>query len=510
MAIARSALAKRAMAAYLTRGHVLSLSAFLALPASLVSLLSPSPAAAAASSPASASSHRADRHPRRGSLIRKPAGVPPEYVFTHNGFFHPSCVVSIQPDEVLGADLVIRGMDGVEHDRIAPCAYPRHALSGARIEAPSPPRGTGRAPSSEPAIGTYDGYIVDYEYDGTVKTGSGLSTKWFVPKAPTNVGAQDIAFFNDIVTSGVILQPVLDFNGESPNQWIIESENCCVGGNDVQSAMVTVSAGDLILGVVTAASCDAAGTCTNWSVTTTDVNTGKSTALTMQKPGGTADLVQSGALETYDVTSCDMFPANGEITFFDNALTDATGQPEPETYELNILASPPIPAGFPTTCGYTGSTSGNSYTLVFGSSPTPFGDGGALDDGGDAGLSVVDGGGVADAGHGAAGGDDGSVGADAATVDAGDDAGTDSPSPIDGGGLPGDDSGGGLGLGDGSPAQSGSSSSSPSSGCGCRAAGSERGSGGVALAIGFLVLGAGLRRRASGSGRGGHAESRRC
>src|SRR6202042_3326577 len=34
--------------------------------------------------------------------VRRPAGVPSEYVLTPNGFLHPSCVISVRSDEVLG------------------------------------------------------------------------------------------------------------------------------------------------------------------------------------------------------------------------------------------------------------------------------------------------------------------------------------------------------------------------------------------------------------------------
>ena len=55
--------------------------------------------------PAAAAADGFPRHPDPGA-VRAPAGVPSSYVFTHHGWFHPSCVVRIGEDEVVGADTV--------------------------------------------------------------------------------------------------------------------------------------------------------------------------------------------------------------------------------------------------------------------------------------------------------------------------------------------------------------------------------------------------------------------
>src|SRR5580658_5213536 len=73
-----------------------------------------------------------DRHPQPGpGTIAAPPGVPAAYVFTHHGWFHPSCVARVQSDEVVGADLVVRGKsDGATRFAFAPCAYPRFDARG--------------------------------------------------------------------------------------------------------------------------------------------------------------------------------------------------------------------------------------------------------------------------------------------------------------------------------------------------------------------------------------------
>src|SRR5579871_3539121 len=102
------------------------------------------------------------RHPEPGA-VRAPAGVPSSYLFTHHGWFHPSCVVRIGEDEEVGADRVVRGRaDGAAHLSLSPCAYPRFDLHGRAIPAGTPERPGPAAPEHLPpqaAGATYDGYI---------------------------------------------------------------------------------------------------------------------------------------------------------------------------------------------------------------------------------------------------------------------------------------------------------------------------------------------------------------
>jgi len=313
------------------------------------------------------------------SSAPRPTGVPSGYVLTHHGWFHPSCVVVVGNDEIVGADRVVRGKDGTPHFTVPPCAHARYDKQG-RMAAPS--FSAGGNPTLEaapqPAAATYDGYIVFYVYDGTIATGPTLTTEWVVPPPPTNVANQDIAFFNDLLTSaggGDILQPVLDFNGEIRGKWSIESEHCCIAGNDEQTTPLTVLPGDRISGVVVGTGCASSGVCTSWSVTTTDVTSGKTTTLNTTAPSGVPNGASPGSLETYGVSSCDMFPAGGETTFVNNVLTDSGGAVQSIKYHLATLDG--VAAEVPRNCGYTGSSAGNSYTLIYGEVPA----------GGDAGTS---------------------------------------------------------------------------------------------------------------------------
>jgi hypothetical protein len=335
-----------------------------------------------------------DRHTRASRPGPKPAGVPSEYLLTRNGFFHPSCVITMRDDEVWGPDAFIRGLDGVVRDAITPCAHPRYGLRGNTIADTSPAvavRSAATPHRPHPrGQGTYDGWLLYYDYTGSIGTGSSLSGQWIVPLLPKKVGTQDIAFFNDFETATLTLQAVLDL-GEISDQWAIESENCCEMGNDLQSTLVAVSPGDVISGSIEATNCSTSGVCQNWTVTTTDVTTGQATILNTSAYGEMVMETNPAVLEAYNVTSCDMFPANGEVPFFDNQLAFADGASEPVTYTFqncvqNLCAVfAGLPPGLPTNCGYGGRSAGNSHTLIFGVAPTPppgF-DAGELPDGGD-------------------------------------------------------------------------------------------------------------------------------
>ena len=315
------------------------------------------------------------------SASARPLGVPADYVFTRHGWFHPSCVISVGSDEAVGPDLVIRGRDGAAHAVFAPCAEVRYDRRGRKLAAP----GDGQRPGAQavaespPASVTYDGYIVYFGSNGAIAPGSTLTTEWIVPPPPNNVDNQDIALFNAILTSadgGDILQSVLDFNGVVQGKWSIESEHCCLMGNDMPSAPIVVAPGDLIRGFISGAGCTATGVCQSWTVTTTDVTTGKSTTLNTVAPNGVPNGVSPASLETYGITSCDMFPAGGATTFMNNRLIDANSDVQAREYDVLILAG--VAAEVPTDCGYAGKASGNDYTVIYGDA-TVTRDGGTAD-----------------------------------------------------------------------------------------------------------------------------------
>ncbi len=312
-------------------------------------------------SPTGTSEPKTDRHHKRFSPTKRPPSVPEDYVLTHNGFMHPSCVISVDSDETVSHDGVIRGPDGRVRDIILPCVYNRYSLDGQLVT-----EQTGSVAARPHAV--YDGWVVFYVYNGSVAAGATITTDWVVPLAPTNAGTQDVAFFNDIVTESSstddILQPVLDWNSGA---WTTESEHCCINNNDVYKSGGQVSVGDTIRGTVEGSNCSSNGACSTWTVITEDVTKGTSATLTVTDAAGVPVSVHPAVLETYDITSCNMLPASGKETFLNNSVTNSSGSTQPLAYSLGVITASQMPSGFPS-CGYTGTTSSNSYTPIFSTS----------------------------------------------------------------------------------------------------------------------------------------------
>jgi len=305
----------------------------------------------------------------------RPAEVPTDFVPTPNGYFHPSCLVTLAEDEVLGRDLAIHDLDGRVRRTVAPCAFPRYSATGSIIPADNdaPKAAVEPAPSLHPLAAFYDGWVASYWYVGAVPPGVTLTGKWVVPPSPSSdpTSGSDpvtIYYFDDVemqVGNAVdILQPVLGWGSPWGNQWTLTSWNCCTSGIQATSAAVDVSPGDVIEGITAGTNCDATSTCQTWTVTARDLTTGVSSVLNTTEPSP-PNIVNSAVLETYGVTACTMFPPGGEETFYDTVVTSADGGVVPLSYYFNAGASTGSPA-----CGYAATSSGDSYTLIYSATPT--------------------------------------------------------------------------------------------------------------------------------------------
>ena len=345
------------------------------------------------------------------AMTHLPLGVPAGYVLTRGGFFHPSCVLTVHADETVGADRVIRGPAGSERRRVSACAYPRFSAAGALRVAralPSAKETPLLAPPHAHAPSSYDGWILSWDYSGALKNAGQtvtVSTDVIIPPEPTKTGNdQDVAFFNSVETNlgttDDILQPVITFGGFG-SYWALESEHCCVDDNDMHSDPIKAHAGDLIRGTVTGTDCDQKGVCQAWNVKTADITSGQTGVLNTGAPVGAIEEINPAVLETYGVSSCDMLPPNGEITYFNHSVKSADGQALSLTYALT--KAKPMTAEFPTDCGFRGEQAGDAYTLIWSKNPTS--SGGAANAGGAAGI-----GGQGGAAGNATGGTSGGVG----------------------------------------------------------------------------------------------------
>src|SRR5258708_392795 len=249
-----------------------------------------------------------DRYAVSVRPVTRPPGGPAPRALTRHGFFHPSCVIKLRADESIDNDGVIRDQHGLLRERIAPCLYPRFDVEGRLPVGPRPPA-VAKVPHA------YDGWVLSFGLNvgdaSAIGMGLTYSTDWIVPKAPVSIGNQDIAFFNDVETAPAsssdatgILQPVLEFNAVLGRWWII-AEYCC-SPMDLQTEPIDVNVGDIIRGEIAGTNC-AAGAWQDWTVTTTDVTTGKSAVLHRTGLPRT-DQLTPGALDSSNVTSCDIPP----------------------------------------------------------------------------------------------------------------------------------------------------------------------------------------------------------
>jgi len=284
-----------------------------------------------------------------------PRGVPAGYVITPAGYFHPSCVRHVRADEVVDMRSgAIVGAGGVARQAAAVCEYPRFTVSGERID-------TAVSARLHPADGVasvgneIEDNGISMPGDTVFANGFDRYTGWIesvwahptptaaisfqqvdfsVPAAPVNTAVSTNFFFpgaqslDQTPQHGTIIQPVLGWNGYSNlHAWTIASWNCCVDGNVNASDYVTVQTGHAIRGTVQGTGCVAAtGVCANWKIVTTDVTAGQSVTLNSTAYGQAFNWVFAGALEVYDVASCNDISPTGQMDFTGIVTKNLAGQ----------------------------------------------------------------------------------------------------------------------------------------------------------------------------------------
>src|SRR5689334_3979733 len=67
------------------------------------------------------------------AIDRRPSNVPADFVFTTNGYFHPSCILHVPKDH-----MVLQSGDQLRPDgtilKVPPCSYSRYDIQGNEIK----------------------------------------------------------------------------------------------------------------------------------------------------------------------------------------------------------------------------------------------------------------------------------------------------------------------------------------------------------------------------------------
>lgn len=316
-----------------------------------------------------------------------PGNVPDGYVITPNGYFHPSCVMEVAADEVVDMTDGTITRAGRAARATPACAWPRFTAGGARIDTtrsvvlhPDPAWIDGRGYGSAPTIpitddtlfvGTFDrftGWIESiYAITDVNKSLASMRADMFVPQPPasplgsTNFffpGGQNLYQGLDFST---IIQPVLGWNGYSNlHEWTIASWNCCLDGTVYASDFLIVEPGDDIRGTMQGSGCNATtGICSNWSIETRNLTQGNAVTLNSSSHGQAFNWIFAGALEVYNVASCDELSSTGYMDFTNITITDVSGQSPDLTW---YTGTPDVSVD----CGYEAWLTGDdSIRLVF-------------------------------------------------------------------------------------------------------------------------------------------------
>ncbi len=261
--------------------------------------------------------------------------VPEGYVPTPNGWFHSSCIASIDENEHIRDDGKIeRRLTGEVRD-VPVCKYPPLDKNGRPVE-----------PGSNPTI---DGWI-EAGQEANLGALSNLSATWVVPPAPASTGDGQVIYLFPGITpypltssTNFIMQPVLEWAG---GQWTATSWNCCVSGTTFHGPSVNVNAGDTIFGSIAGTGCDTTtGICSTWNILTEDATTGASATLATSAQGNVMGWAYGGALETYYVNTCSDLPNASFVTFSNIVLENTSQQIVNPTWQSALWSATPA-------CGY--------------------------------------------------------------------------------------------------------------------------------------------------------------
>lgn len=309
------------------------------------------------------STAQVDAEPAPTLARHAPPDVPPGYVVTPFGYFHPSCVRTIARSDVLLADGRIKHADGTSAP-VRTCAYARYMQNGRRIEPGMPPQAIAAPLDGRKTVPPEaDGWLEASWYHDAAPFG-GISADWLVPSAPTLDIGQVLYYFpglEDYENIVTILQPVLGWNAFNDHGWTIASWNCCRGGNADHSVPEPTATGNLIVGTISG-DCPAGHVCSTWDIVTFDKTRGRASTLKRASSyGQTFDWAFAGVVEVYGVGACDQYSSNGFVDFTKVSLLNVDKK---AMRKVRWAASGLLQGGAPT-CNYGVTVTPTSASLTF-------------------------------------------------------------------------------------------------------------------------------------------------
>jgi hypothetical protein len=228
-------------------------------------------------------------------------------------------------------------------------------------------RPRGRTEGLKNAPGTGNGWVEASQWDVSLSSSDNIdymAGNWTVPSDPSANGAL-IYLFNGIepASENWILQPVLQYGSNGAfggNYWVIAS--WLVGPNNYafHSPAETVHPGNTLSGYTKLTG--TTGSDLDWKVQAKDTTTGAYTWITARTNGLHWTWAFAAVLESYNVTSCSEFPANGKAEFT-NSVVDH-GYPSYKAVAPQGWFAAYYNYGGPS-CGFDVVVDGSTSTLFF-------------------------------------------------------------------------------------------------------------------------------------------------
>jgi hypothetical protein len=249
----------------------------------------------------------------------RPSAVPPGYVVTPYGYFHPTCVVHLMKGDELRPDKgVVRHATGMT-SAMHVCPFAHYRADGERVI------------GDERGIKNPD---ISYAWieDASLKTANPnnsfgyLSAEWTVPPQPVSHDGQTLYLFiglEDVDDIATILQPVLGWNADYYENYGIASWNCCEAGTAYEATPALVSPGDTILGYLYNTCAVGVTNCGSWDVVAEDLQNGAaSELLDTSNYGQIFNWAFGGVVEVYNIVQCSDFPADPSDTALSGVAFD--------------------------------------------------------------------------------------------------------------------------------------------------------------------------------------------